>query len=151
MRSKKIIIIYALIIVLLLFAVAMYYYKNQKDVGIRTGLVGDAVCGNIPSSAGQDACCAEAHKGDSHIECVGSWKFIEDESICRFVCEGGILDNPQEECERVGGVWKEFNNGCVDSCVKERSSEPVFCTQVLTDGCDCGPDRCWNGESCEGN
>ena len=62
-----------------------------------------------------------------------------------------ISSNEELECMGVGGEWKTFTNGCVDSCLKERSEEPVFCTQALTDGCDCGSDRCWNGKSCEGN
>ena len=61
-----------------------------------------------------------------------------------------ILDNPEKECERIGKEWKEFSDGCVDSCEKERESS-VLCTTVLTDGCDCGSDQCWNGRTCEDN
>ena len=49
-------------------------------------------------------------------------------------------------CEKSGGTWREFSNGCVDSC--SAKGEDIFCTQVLTMGCDCGVDRCWNGLSC---
>ncbi|MBI2129114.1 hypothetical protein HYU07_02650 [Candidatus Woesearchaeota archaeon] len=62
-----------------------------------------------------------------------------------------VLDDPQKECARAGGEWKALPDGCVDSCFKARSKEPVFCTAVLTDGCDCGADRCWNGKTCEVN
>jgi hypothetical protein len=62
-----------------------------------------------------------------------------------------ILDNSELECSRVGGTWEFFGNGCVDSCFKERSEEPPICTDAMTYGCDCGPDRCWNGETCEAN
>jgi len=155
MRSKKIIIIYALIVVLLLFTGAIYYYKNQSDVGRRTNLVGDAVCGNLLSEETQDACCAEAHKDDVTILCVGNWQYIEEESICRYVCGGRDLwEDPRYQCTRTGGAggeWKEFSNGCVDSCDLARNPEIISCTQALTNGCDCGPDRCWNGESCEDN
>jgi len=151
MRSKKLVVIYALIVVVILFTGAMYYYKNQSNAGIRTGLVGDAVCGNLLSEESQDACCAEAHKSDVTITCVGNWRYIEEESICRFVCGEEILENPQEECESVDGTWTEFSNGCVDSCDLARNPETILCTQALTDGCECGPDRCWNGESCEDN
>jgi len=152
MRSRKIIIIYALIVVLLLFTGAMYYYKNQSDVGIRTGLVGDAVCGNLPVDEERDACCAEAHKSEATIECLGDWIFIEEESICKYVCGGrNSWDDPSTKCFRADGEWKEFSNGCVDSCDLARNPETILCTAALTDGCDCGPDRCWNGQSCEDN
>lgn len=62
-----------------------------------------------------------------------------------------ILEDPQQECARASGEWKIFPDGCADSCFKARSKEPVFCTAVLTDGCDCGADRCWNGKTCEAN
>ena len=26
-----------------------------------------------------------------------------------------------------------------------------MCTQAQTNGCDCGTDKCWNGETCEYN
>ena len=72
---------------------------------------------------------------------------------CQQKNENGskILDDPQQECARSGGEWKTLPDGCVDSCFKARSKEPVFCTTVLTDGCDCGADRCWNGKTCEAN
>ena len=62
-----------------------------------------------------------------------------------------ILDNPVDECARVDGRWITFGNTCVDSCSKARSPEPVMCGQAFTDGCDCGPERCWNGKTCENN
>ncbi len=49
-------------------------------------------------------------------------------------------------CQQAGGEWKTFNNGCVDSCRRYE-----MCTQALTDGCDCGPDKCWGGERCLNN
>jgi hypothetical protein len=60
------------------------------------------------------------------------------------------LENPKEECARVGGTWRIFNNGCVDSCFLVRDKGTV-CTQALTEGCDCGPYKCWNGKTCESN
>lgn len=55
----------------------------------------------------------------------------------------------EEICIGVGGSWSYFPNTCVDSCDKARSKEPVLCGQAFTWGCDCGPDKCWNGETCE--
>tara|TARA_Y100000310_G_C20658422_1_gene803282 strand:+ start:1795 stop:2073 length:279 start_codon:yes stop_codon:yes gene_type:complete len=62
-----------------------------------------------------------------------------------------LLEDSQQECKRVGGVWREFNNGCVDSCSLERRPKEIACTQAFTNGCDCGEDKCWNGETCEKN
>ncbi len=56
----------------------------------------------------------------------------------------------QERCTTTGGTWKEFSNGCRDSCRYARSPD-ILCTQAFTMGCDCGEDECWNGEECEDN
>jgi hypothetical protein len=68
-----------------------------------------------------------------------------------IIKDPNILDDPELECGRISGLWKEFGNGCVDSCFKERSTGLVECTDAMIMGCDCGPDRCWNGETCELN
>lgn len=57
--------------------------------------------------------------------------------------------NQQQLCQEAGGTWREFPNACVDSCGSARNSEAIACAQVLTDGCDCGEDKCWNGRGCE--
>ena len=62
-----------------------------------------------------------------------------------------ILEDSEQECLRVGGEWIEFNNGCVDSCDYRRNPVDISCIQVLTYGCECGKDKCWNGETCEDN
>ena len=53
-------------------------------------------------------------------------------------------------CTNSGGKWTGFSNSCVDSCDYVRGYVQV-CGQILTQGCDCGPDMCWNGNSCEKN
>jgi hypothetical protein len=55
----------------------------------------------------------------------------------------------EEVCISVGRSWHYFPNTCVDSCTKARSKEPVVCGQAFTWGCDCGPNKCWNGKTCE--
>lgn len=50
------------------------------------------------------------------------------------------------KCYMKGGVWTGFSNTCVDSCTMR-----IDCGEVITSGCDCGEDRCWNGVSCEEN
>ncbi|MBD3388819.1 MAG: hypothetical protein GF416_07105 [Candidatus Altiarchaeales archaeon] len=62
----------------------------------------------------------------------------------------GIVEVPGEQtaCAVAGGVWKQFPNACADSCAHQRNPE-VMCAQVITDGCECGENMCWNGASCE--
>ncbi len=59
----------------------------------------------------------------------------------------------QELCESGGAGWIEFSSGCHDECVYERWSSKIHysCTEALSYGCDCGLDKCWNGNSCELN
>ncbi len=53
----------------------------------------------------------------------------------------------EELCAEAGGTWEEMPNACVDSCEAQR--EDLMCAQVITEGCNCGEDMCWNGEICE--
>ena len=53
-------------------------------------------------------------------------------------------------CIKSGSKWTGFSNTCVDSCSYARNEVQV-CGQILTQGCDCGPEMCWNGNSCEKN
>lgn len=59
----------------------------------------------------------------------------------------------QQKCENAGGEWRLFPNGCVDSCelARQDPSDPIGCTEAEKMGCDCGADKCWNGNSCEPN
>lgn len=50
-------------------------------------------------------------------------------------------------CEENFGVWREFGNGCVDRC-EVKFNKFRICTMALTYGCDCGVDRCWQGDKC---
>ncbi|MBU0647676.1 hypothetical protein KJ855_00675 [Patescibacteria group bacterium] len=52
------------------------------------------------------------------------------------------------QCYIVGGNWRVFSNTCVDACTSEKY--PV-CGMAITAGCDCGPDKCWNGYMCVKN
>lgn len=50
---------------------------------------------------------------------------------------------PQEGCSSAGGTWKEFSNACKDICVSNKDKAFRVCTQVMSYGCECGPDRCF--------
>lgn len=50
-------------------------------------------------------------------------------------------------CEESKGVWREFANGCIDSC-EAKLDKFMMCTKSLTYACDCGRGRCWDGKKC---
>lgn len=49
----------------------------------------------------------------------------------------------EQACVNASGTWKQFNNGCVDSCAYALDPQ-MNCTQAITNGCDCGGSRCWD-------
>lgn len=51
----------------------------------------------------------------------------------------------REICEQVGGVWRQFGNGCADEC-ESRLNELAVCTKVMINACECVKARCWNDE-----
>ncbi len=54
----------------------------------------------------------------------------------------------QQLCAAAGGEWKELPNSCVDNCNYRRNPD-INCAMVLTSGCDCGMDQCWDGQDCQ--
>ncbi len=50
-------------------------------------------------------------------------------------------------CENSKGVWHQFGNGCADFC-HDKFDRFAMCTQALVFSCECGKNRCWDGESC---
>ncbi|MFW6282460.1 MAG: hypothetical protein ACOC1P_00200 [Minisyncoccales bacterium] len=50
----------------------------------------------------------------------------------------------EDVCEAAGGEWREFSNACADKC-----NTSDVCAQALTYSCDCGPNMCWNGLTCQ--
>ena len=122
-------------------------------------ITNDKDCARFNTLEEKDSCCAELHRNDAHILCIGDWVFTDDK-ICVYQCGGRISEEHLEltyeeyakiECDSVGGTWTVFNDGCVDSCEKARNPSGIFCTQAFTFGCDCGIDKCWNRETCEEN
>ena len=60
-------------------------------------------------------------------------------------------EQSQQICKVNGGNWIEFPNEgqfCHDECNKPENN---ICKTMMSFGCDCGPDKCWNGNSCELN
>jgi hypothetical protein len=49
-------------------------------------------------------------------------------------------------CQAGGGIWiTGFRNSCRDNCGTYRTQN---CQQVISSGCNCGAQKCWNGNSC---
>lgn len=46
-------------------------------------------------------------------------------------------------CQKGGGVLTYIGTTCVDNCGPRK-----FCGEAFSWGCNCGPEMCWNGESC---
>lgn len=57
----------------------------------------------------------------------------------------GLVDTQEQACATSGGTWREFSNGCVDSCSAQ--ADNAVCTQAFTFGCDCGVEQCWDDET----
>lgn len=62
---------------------------------------------------------------------------------------GSTGSDTQTACKNSGGTWKEFPNSCADNCWSLVSEQA--CLDVLTDSCDCGATKCWNGTTCANN
>jgi len=46
-------------------------------------------------------------------------------------------------CTQQKGIWKKFDNGCVDNC-SNKISKISICTDAKTFGCQCGENKCWD-------
>lgn len=53
----------------------------------------------------------------------------------------------REVCQKDKGVWREFGNSAADNC-EPKMDRFSIAAQALTYACDCGKNRCWNGEHC---
>ncbi len=70
---------------------------------------------------------------------------IASEAFSQAIRSTTFDDRPA--CEEVRGVWRQFGNGCIDEC-NAKFDRFSMCPQVLAYGCDCGRNRCWNGDTC---
>lgn len=61
------------------------------------------------------------------------------------------LSNPTNQCVASGGSIASFPNSCGDSCALAQRTGEIYCLDVMTDSCDCGPTMCWNGTECVEN
>jgi len=56
---------------------------------------------------------------------------------------GQVVDTDESVCTGAGGIWRQFTDGCADSCEHARNPGNP-CTTVMTMGCDCGESACWD-------
>jgi len=88
--------------------------------------------------------------GIDYVKWLIQYIFMNQISPTPTITPSPSISLQQTACENQGYIWKIFSNGCVDSC--DLAANPQLnCTQVLTPGCDCGADSCWNGTSCQNN
>lgn len=57
------------------------------------------------------------------------------------------IENGASECSMARGQWESFPNTCVDSCYDTPAGAERECGEAETDGCNCGPDKCWDSNS----
>jgi hypothetical protein len=79
----------------------------------------------------------------------GTCEKWENKCSCPEDCpsESPVIDPDVQQCRQAGGEWTQFPNGCVDSCAYAANPQ-MMCATVLTTSCECGPDHCWNGNTC---
>lgn len=70
----------------------------------------------------------------------------EDGTQVNVMESEGTIEDQIASCASGNGIWKKFPNGCADSCISKMG--PAVCTSVITESCDCGENRCWNGSAC---
>ncbi len=71
--------------------------------------------------------------------------FFSCKTFAQNIRSTSFDDRP--DCEKSRGVWREFGNACVDEC-RHKLDKFSVCATSVTQGCDCGQGRCWNGETC---
>jgi len=120
-KTKDWVVILAFVAVFVfLISATVYYLFNQGELGKRSNLIGDGVCGNVPSEEGQDFCCEKAHEDDIHIECKGSWEYVSGMEVCQYVCGGtepACLEDSRVCPDGVTSVVRNAANDCeFDPC-----------------------------------
>lgn len=55
------------------------------------------------------------------------------------------VDN-KSVCENSRGTWREYGNSCANNCQSQVQNN--VCTMGLLYTCDCGANRCWDGDKC---
>ena len=63
-----------------------------------------------------------------------------------------LEEGKEKSCLLGGGKWSYMKDTCGDSCQSkipgDNGLSPVACGQAFTWNCDCGNNKCWDGENC---
>lgn len=110
----------------------------------------------------EDARCAWK-AGPCEMEVKQGYYLDQETQECKYFSgNSGCSDAPfktieecQEtcvvpSCEASSGEWRLLPDSCGDSCEKQRNPR-LGCAESEGFGCDCGPDQCWDGVTCEPN
>ena len=74
----------------------------------------------------------------------------ENFSNCSGDCKDDFANRKKLACDKDPiGEWKQLSNSCGDRCHLDNTRQ--VCLEVLTMGCDCGPNHCWKNLKCVPN
>lgn len=90
--------------------------------------------------------CKEGYQGIGPVDCPQG----RSGQCCVPKYDYDPTNDPKKDCEMAGGRWREFSDGCGDSCALLKGQE-IACTMAMTMACDCGSDKCWDGQRCVPN
>jgi hypothetical protein len=99
--------------------------------------------------------CFDPSTGSGQAELSMTPRFVATLSFLFFAFSSNSFSqsirstsfDDRSACESSKGVWRQFGNGCVDEC-RPKLDQFYICTGAITNGCECGKSRCWDGESC---
>ena len=91
--AKKSTIIILVLIIIIAILLAVIIYQNRKKLGQTLpptygGILFDSQCDQFPTAEQKSACCAELHKNEPTIECIGEWMIKEEDKKCVYECTG---------------------------------------------------------------
>ena len=108
------------------------------------------ICSSDPNAASTCEWLPEYQCYQDHGICeadangVCDWRPTSDLQMCLDNINNCTDPNdPICACQAGGGTWTSFPNTCVDAC-----GAGPNCGAAITDGCDCGPNACWDGTTC---
>ena len=108
-RAGSVVIL--IIVILFMVGAGIYWLTNSEKLWKRSDLVGDGICGNLPSTEGQNNCCAEVHGEDIIIACEGGWEYVSGIKQCQYVCNGEKPVCPEDARECSDGSVRERDAG----------------------------------------
>jgi|SRR3989344_887623 len=100
-------------------------------------------CSNDGKGVVTPTCTSNKTYEETIRECTNGTSCIKGE------CVNGNTNNLKGVCENSGGIWGA--DACTNSCgFKEAIKDGLQggCNAIFIEGCDCGQNKCWTGDSC---